>query len=157
MARSNANNSPMIITGYRRILLLALLLGMLSSIGMARANEPYEVVTNINVSTRSLSSNSLRAIFGMRQQTWADGTPIKVFVLADDAPLHNTFCKEKMSVFPYQLRQAWDRMVFSGTGQAPTRVSSSDEMFNRVASTPGAIGYLEKTKLSERINVLQIK
>ncbi len=149
-------NAP-ITRGCRRILLMALLLGMLSSIGMARADESYEVVTNTSISTRSLSSNSLRAIFGMRQQTWADGTPIKVFVLADDAPLHGYFCKEKMNVFPYQLRQAWDRMVFSGTGQAPTKVSSSDEMFNRVANTPGAIGYLEKTKISERVNVLQIK
>ena len=33
----------------------------------------------------------------------------------------------------------------------------SEEMLNRIASTPGAIGYLEKSKISERVNVLQIK
>ncbi|MCX7183871.1 MAG: hypothetical protein NTW90_01300 [Nitrosospira sp.] len=147
----------MINRSCRFVLLLTLLLGMLSAIGVARAHEHYEVVVNANVTARSLPSNSLRAIFGMRQQTWPDGTAIKVFVLADDAPLHSSFCKEKLSAFPYQLRQAWDRMVFSGTGQAPTRVSSSEEMFDKVASTPGAIGYLEKSKISERINVLQIK
>ncbi len=141
----------------RFALLVTLLLGMLSAIGVARAHEHYEVVVNVGVSTRSLPSNSLRAIFGMRQQIWPDGTPIKVFVLADDVPLHDSFCKEKLSAFPYQLRQAWDRLVFSGTGQAPIKVSSSEEMFNRIASTPGAIGYLEKSKISERINVLQIK
>jgi hypothetical protein len=141
----------------RFILLTTLSLGMLSAIGVARAHEHYEVVVNTSVTTRSLPVNSVRAIFGMRQQAWPDGTPIKVFVLADDAPLHDSFCKEKLSAFPYQLRQAWDRLVFSGTGQAPIRVSSSEEMFSRVASTPGAIGYLEKSKISERINVLQIK
>ena len=141
----------------RHVLLIVLLLGMLSAIGVARAHEHYEVVVHASVNTRSLPSNSLRAIFGMRQQTWPDGTPIKVFVLADDAPLHDSFCKEKLSAFPYQMRQAWDRLVFSGTGQAPIKVSSSEEMFNKVASTPGAIGYLEKSKISERINVLQIK
>jgi len=146
-----------ISNGCRFALSLTLLLGMLSAIGVARAHEHYEVVTNASVSTRSLPSNSLRAIFGMRQQTWPDGMPVKVFVLADDAPLHGSFCKEKLSAFPYQLRQAWDRLVFSGTGQAPTKVSSSEEMFDRIASTPGAIGYLEKSKISERINVLQIK
>jgi hypothetical protein len=146
------------INSCRRLaLLLILLLGMLSAIGVARAHEHYEVVVNASVTTRSLPVNSVRAIFGMRQQAWPDGTAIKVFVLADDAPLHDSFCKEKLSAFPYQLRQAWDRLVFSGTGQAPTKVSSSEEMFSKVASTPGAIGYLEKSKISERINVLQIK
>ncbi len=147
----------MISRSCRFVLSLTLLLGMLSAIGVARAHEHYEVVVNSSVTTRSLPVNSVRAIFGMRQQAWPDGTPIKVFVLADDAPLHDSFCKEKLSAFPYQLRQAWDRLVFSGTGQAPIRVSSSEEMFSRVASTPGAIGYLEKSKISERINVLQIK
>lgn len=147
----------MVRNGCHLVVLMALLFGMLSATGVARAHEHYEVVTNAGVNTRTLPSNSLRAIFGMRQQTWPDGTAIKVFVLADDAPLHNSFCKEKLSAFPYQLRQAWDRLVFSGTGQAPTRVSSNEEMFDKVASTPGAIGYLEKTKISERINVLQVK
>ena len=145
------------MSAARHVLLIALLLGMLSAIGVARAHEHYEVVVYASVNTRSLPSNSLRAIFGMRQQTWPDGAPIKVFVLADDAPLHDSFCKEKLSAFPYQMRQAWDRLVFSGTGQAPIKVSSSEEMLNKVASTPGAIGYLEKSKISERVNVLQIK
>lgn len=140
-----------------RHVLLALLLGMLSSISVARADGHFEVVTHSAINERNLSSNSLRAIFGMRQRAWPDGTPIKVFVLADDMPLHNSFAKEKLNAFPYQLRQAWDRLVFSGTGQAPTKVSSSEEMFDQVASTPGAIGYLEKIKVNGRINVLQIK
>lgn len=130
---------------------------MLSAISVAWADGHYEVVAHITVNTHSLSSNSLRTIFGMRQQTWPDGMPIRVFVLADNAPLHNSFAKEKLSTFPYQLRQAWDRLVFSGTGQGPIKVSSSEEMFDRIASTPGAIGYLEKTKINRRVNVLQIK
>ena len=39
---------------------------------------------------------------------------------------------------------AWDRLVFSGTGQAPDTVTSTEEMLARVASTPGAIGYLSQ-------------
>ncbi len=144
-------------TGHHHILLIALLLGMLSAIGVARADGHYEVVVHPSINIPSLPSNSLRAIFGMRQLTWANGTPIKVFVLADDIPLHNSFAKEKLNAFPYQLRQAWDRLVFSGTGQAPIRVSSSEEMLDRITNTPGAIGYLEKIKINGRVNVLQIK
>ena len=138
-------------------MLLCLLLGVSYPIGMAWATEPYEIVTNPSVNEKTLPKSSLRAIFGMRLHTWPDGTAIRVFVMPDDAPLHGTFSKEKLNVFPYQLRSAWDRLVFSGTGQAPDTVTSSEEMLARVANTPGAIGYLIKSKTDGRVNVLEIK
>ena len=125
--------------------------------GIAWATEPYEVIANPSVTEKNLSKSSLRAIFGMRLHAWPDGTAIRVFVMPDDTPLHAAFSKEKLNVFPYQLRSAWDRLVFSGTGQAPDIVSSPEEMLARVASTPGAIGYLTKSKTDGRVNVLQIK
>lgn len=140
----------------RFILFVYLFLGIVYA-GIAGAMEPYEVVTHPGVKEKSLSKSSLRAIFGMRLHAWPDGTAIRVFVMPDDAPLHAAFSKEKLNVFPYQLRSAWDRLVFSGTGQAPDTVSSPEEMLVKVASTPGAIGYLPKSKIDGRVNVLEIK
>jgi ABC-type phosphate transport system substrate-binding protein len=139
------------------ILFACLLLSMLLATGIARATEPYEIVTNPGVNETTLSKSSLRAIFGMRLHTWPDGTAVRVFVMPDDAPLHAAFSKEKLNVFPYQLRSAWDRLVFSGTGQAPGIVTSPEEMLAKIASTPGAIGYLTKSKTDGRVNVLEIK
>jgi ABC-type phosphate transport system substrate-binding protein len=130
---------------------------MLYAVGIARATEPYEIIANPSVSEKTISKSSLRAIFGMRLHNWPDGAAVRVFVMPDDSPLHATFSKEKLHVFPYQLRSAWDRLVFSGTGQAPDTVASAEEMLARVASTPGAIGYLAKSKIDGRVNVLQIK
>lgn len=93
----------------------------------------------------------------MHLKTWPDGTKIRVFVLPDDDPLHQIVSKEKLNVFPYQLRSTWDRLVFSGTGQAPTKVNSNEEMLNKIANTPGAIGYLWRANINENVNVLQIK
>jgi hypothetical protein len=138
------------------IALIRLLLSIIHG-SPARANEPYEIITNPSVGEKTVSKSSLRAIFGMRLHAWPDGSAIRVFVLPDDAPLHIAFSKEKLNVFPYQLRLAWDRLVFSGTGQAPDTVNSPEEMLTKVASTPGAIGYLYKSKMDGRVNVLQIK
>lgn len=140
----------------RFILFLCLLLGVVYT-DIAGAVEPYEIVTNPDVKEKTLSKSSLRAIFGMRLHAWPDGTAIRVFVMPDDVPLHTAFAKEKLNVFPYQLRSAWDRLVFSGTGQAPDTVTSQEEMLAKVASTPGAIGYLIKPMIDSRVNVLQIK
>jgi hypothetical protein len=90
----------------------------------------------------ALSQEQLREIFFVRQSKWRDGTPIRVFVLPDDHPLHIRFAKELLGVYPYQLRSAWDRMLFAGTGVPPTVVDSVEEMRRRVNETRGAIGYL---------------
>ena len=71
--------------------------------------------------------------------------------------LHQQFSKGILNVFPYQLRSAWDRLVFSGIGQAPVKVSSIEEMLDKVANTPGAIGYLWRTNVDDSVNVLQVK
>ncbi|MCB1985070.1 MAG: hypothetical protein H6936_08000 [Burkholderiales bacterium] len=121
------------------------------------ADDHYWIVANPDVNESSISKNFLRAIFSMRVRTWPNGVIIKVFVLPDDHKLHHEFSKEKLSLFPYQLRQSWDRLVFSGTGQAPTTVSSNDEMLNRIMNTPGAIGYLETIYVNDEVHVLEIK
>lgn len=90
-----------------------------------------------------LTKSGLRAVFGMRLRTWPDGSPIRVFVLPDRHPLHTQFCKRLLGVFPHQMRSAWDRLVYSGTGQAPVEVNSEEEMATKIASTTGAIGYLK--------------
>lgn len=122
-----------------------------------RADNHYAIVTYPGVGEKVLSVNSLRSIFSMHLKTWPDGTKIRVFVLPDDDQLHQSVSKEKLNVFPYQLRSMWDRLVFSGTGQAPIKVNSSEEMLAKVASTPGAIGYLWRANINENVNVLQIK
>lgn len=86
----------------------------------------------------------LREVFFARQTRWPDGKPIRAFVLPDQHPLHIRFSKEILGVYPYQLRAAWDRMIYSGTGVPPTVVENVEEMRNKIEQTPGGIGYLEQ-------------
>lgn len=136
-------------------LLLALL--VLAGLSSATATEaPVLLVAHADVDTRQLTRDTTRAIFAMRQRTWPDGQAVRVFVLANDHPVHARFAKERLAVYPHQLQLAWDRMVFSGTGQAPNRVSTQTEMRERIASTPGALGYLEREYLDDRVQVISM-
>lgn len=138
------------------ILLCGLLLCGLSARAVADAGV-QSVVVNPEVPVADLSANGLRGIFGMRLLAWPDGTPVRVFVLDDDAPEHVEFAKRRLSIFPHQLRRAWDRLVYSGIGQAPTRVETVEDMRLRVASTPGAIGYLSMEMLDDTVRVVEVR
>ncbi len=127
---------------------------LLLSLGFVAGIEAQEIVVNPHVTERNLRKNSVRAIFGMRLRTWPGSRPIQVFVLGDRNPLHIKFSKRILNVFPHQLRSAWDRLVFSGTGQAPIRLDSAEEMRAAVANTPGAIGYLPEAMIDDSVRVL---
>ena len=116
-----------------------------------------DVIVNPDVPVSSMSQTTVRAMFAMKLLQWPDGRPVRVFVLPDDNPLHRLFCKEKLELYPYQLRQTWDRLVYSGTGQAPTEVDYETEMLSRVARTPGAIGYIRNSRLNDAVRVLTVE
>ncbi len=116
--------------------LLWLVAGLFSSV------QAQVVIMHYESTQWSLSRDSLRAIFSMRLQNLEPRTPLTVFVLHSDHPVHDEFSKNILGVFPYQLQRSWERGVFSGTGRAPIVVRSEEEMLQRVAQTPGAIGYV---------------
>jgi len=115
-----------------------------------------EVIVNRGVAGTSLAQASARALFGMRLAKWPDGRPVQVFVLPDDHPAHIALCKEQLNIYPYQLRQSWDRLVYSGLAQAPIEVATEEALISRVATTPGALGYVRKVKQNDPVKVLHI-
>jgi len=116
-----------------------------------------EIIANSKVNQQEFSQAMVRAIFGMRRSIWPDGNVISVFVLMDDHPAHQAVCKEKLNLYPYQLRQLWERNQFTGIGQMPIMVANEEEMALRVEETPGAIGYVMKAPSNAKLKVIQIR
>jgi hypothetical protein len=108
------------------------------------AANPVIVPYSMTTQNTQLTRDELREIFFGRQTRWRDGSPLRAFVLPDQHPMHIRFSKEVLGVYPYQLRSAWDRMIYSGTGTPPSVVESLEQMKTLIKETPGAIGYIEK-------------
>ncbi len=155
-SRRYKHNLATIFKNMKRhcVTILLVFLMTLSAVSGAWAQD---VVVHPEVDKSDISRNALRAIFGMRLRKWSNGEPITVFVLRDDSPVHIEFSKTILHMFPYQLRRAWDRQVFSGTGQSPFLVNSLEEMRTKVASTPGAIGYIPREGVDEKLSVLKVR
>lgn len=116
-----------------------------------------DVIVNRDVAGNRLTQASARAMFGLRLSKWPDGRPVQVFVLPDGNAVHAALCKEQLNIYPYQLRQSWDRLVYSGLAQAPIEVVTEEEMISRVAKTPGALGYVRKVKPNDPVKVLNVE
>ena len=122
---------------------LVLLLLCLGASHALRA-QSVEIIVNPALESVTLDRDLLRAIFTMRLRAWPSGAPVRVFVLPDSDPVSDLFYREQLGMYSYVLRSAWDRMVYTGTGLAPTIVHSEKEMRDRVRATPGAIGYVSR-------------
>lgn len=114
------------------------------------------IIANKDVDTESLSTVDVRSIFAMRQRVWPSGETIKVFVFSDNNPTHVRFTKQILNTFPYNLRRIWDRRVFSGIGQYPTRLNTDQEMIETIANTTNAIGYIQREYLTDEVKVLVV-
>lgn len=115
------------------------------------------LIVHPSVGESDVSLNTTRLIFSMQLAQWPNGTRTRVFVLPDNSAVHRAFTKDLLSLYPRQLRRVWDRQLYSGTGQAPETVADETEMRQRVATTPGAIGYLSDEMIDDRVHVLNIR
>jgi ABC-type phosphate transport system substrate-binding protein len=115
------------------------------------ADNDVDVIVNPDESQVAIDRDLLRGIFSMRVRAWPGGEAIHVFVLPDDDDLSGEFCRDLLGTYPYVLRTTWDRLVFTGTGLAPTVVKSEQEMRRRVLNTPGAIGYVHHSSGSRPV------
>lgn len=139
---------------WRRWCGVAALLCLLGGGWGARAQD---LIVHPGVSVSSISRNDARLLLTLRLTAWPDGKPVRVFVLPDDNPLHQSFAKTVLGLFPYQLRRVWDRQLFSGTGQVPETVTSEEEMVRRVAAHPGSLGYVSSRPRGADVRPLEVR
>ncbi|MEE9345473.1 MAG: hypothetical protein V3U88_07685 [Methylococcales bacterium] len=159
LRQNNQTTNPGI---FKVLIYLLILLIFISPLVLADSSIESKLilvqpVINANNKQTSISRNGLSAIFKMRLIQWDDGTPVTVFVLPDDNPVHKQFSKKILNVFPHQLRRIWNNAIFSGSGQAPITLSSTAEMIEKIATTPGSIGNLSINELNDRIKIIDIQ
>lgn len=115
---------------------------------------PVKVISHPALNEEYLAPKYLRAVFTMNLRTWPNGQPVHLFVLGDNDPVHQAFCRQYLGTYPYVLRTIWDRRVFTGTGVQPDVVRDQEEMREKVFSTPGAIGYVRRADAGTAVSRL---
>ncbi|BFM06503.1 hypothetical protein GCM10025791_10730 [Halioxenophilus aromaticivorans] len=103
---------------------------------------------NAGLEGEQLSNNDLLRVYAMKKRTWSNGEPVVVYTLPNKSRQHRDFVYNYLRMQSHHLSRLWHKLVFSGTGSKPEVVNSAAEMLEKVANTPGAIGYLDGTEVN---------
>lgn len=131
----------------RMFLALALLL----SAGLSQAE--LVVITHAGNSLNSLGASQLSRIFLGQTGVYPDGKQAIPLDVGGDS--RNQFYRDVLKKSPAQIEKYWARMIFTGKAQPPREVRAA-EVKALVAETPGAISYLERSKVDASVKILSI-
>lgn len=129
------------------------LVGALLSLFVNQAHAQVAVIAHKGVSAASVSAATVSDIYSLSTKDWKDGSAVVVFDQRIEGGTRTKFY-DFISKSPIELKKIWMRVQLSGEGKAPGVVSSDEEMVQKVASTPGSIGYVAASKVSGEVKVL---
>src|ERR1041385_2605989 len=130
-----------------------LMLLFLFCVAMISSASAQTIVANPGVKSAEISKADLRDIFSGSSSTFKDGSHA-IPVTLKAGSVHDEFLKTYVGKTDAGYRAAWRMLVFTGQGSMPKTVDSDAQVIEYVASTPGAIGYVSKAAVSEKVKTL---
>lgn len=101
-----------------------------------------------------LGRNDVINIFlGRFRQLPSGLTAIPVDLPADNGE-RNAFYRQLVNKELAEINAYWARLVFSGRTTPPRQANTVDEALDFVATTPGAIGYVDRGQVNGRVKVV---
>ncbi len=102
----------------------------------------------------SISANEVRDLYLNRSKALPNGQSAKPFELPEGNATRAEFHSKVTGRNDAQLKAFWSQQVFTGRGQPPAEAASASGMKAQVASTPGAIGYIDSADVDDSVKVI---
>ncbi len=131
----------------------SLLCAFLLTACIAMANGQIVVIAHPTVPGSSIDKETLIDIYMLTMTKWEDDTPVRVFALKKGTVGTESFYGS-LGLNILTLNKQWMRKQLTGEGRAPALVSE-EEIVARVAATPGAIGFVDASRVTANVKVLR--
>ncbi len=117
----------------------------------APAQAQVAVVAHPGVADASADTGTLVGIYSLDKTRWSDGSPVVPF---DAATSSQDAFYSAIGQSASQIKKVWLRKKLSGEGQPPQSLGSDAEVLAKVASTPGAVGFVSAGAVDGSVKVL---
>lgn len=112
------------------------------------------VVTGARSSSITLSKNQLSDVFLGKVTTLPDGSSATLVDQPESSPLRDEFYLKVANKSTSQAKAHWAQLYFTGRGGPPREAADSGDVKRILNSTPGAIGYIERSALDSSVKVI---
>src|SRR3569832_2772831 len=112
------------------------------------------VIGHPSLSVSQLNAQQVSELFLGRASKLPDGSAVTIVDHQDGEPIKEDFYKNVVGKSPRQLKSYWAKIVFTGEGAPPKTLSGGQALKHTVATTPGAIGYVDDKVVDGSIKVL---
>lgn len=93
-------------------------------------------------------------LFLNKAKSFPGGESAQVYSLSEGSAETDLFNEQVLGKSASQLKAFWSKLIFTGKGQPPKALESSDKLVSLVASEPGAIGYVDAAAVNDSVRVV---
>lgn len=123
--------------------------------GAGSAFTQVVVIAHKSVPVDEIKKSELLDFYTGDIRKWSDGETVTVFDLKPKGEVKETFYKF-LGKSASRMKSIWMKKMLSGEGDPPEALESEQKMIEKVAATPGAIGFVSQSKVSGDVKVLII-
>ena len=111
------------------------------------------VIANKSVPVDTIKKSELLDFYTGDIKKWHDEQPVVILDLKPRGDTKKAFYKF-LGKSPSRMKSIWLKMMLSGEGDPPLSMRSEDELLQKVASTPGAIGFVSQRRVNGDVKTL---
>ena len=128
-----------------------LLVLVLASTG--HASSEIAVIVHESVPAVEIGQPELLDLTVGDKSFWSDGSPVILFDLQRKDEIRRSYFRF-LGIRSSRVKSIWMKRVLSGDAEPPEALTSQEEMLNRVATTPGAMGFVDLSKVAGDVRVV---
>lgn len=130
----------------------ALLIMSISSVAFA----DIAIIGHPGDGVGQLDTGNVKKLFLGERKSFPSGLHATPINHVAGSPDRKEFFSSVLSMGESGYSRHWKRKISSGIGNSPEEVSSYEEILKSIANTPGAIGYIDSSKVNDSVKVLLI-
>ena len=102
----------------------------------------------------ALDADAIAQIYLGRSKTFPDAKPALPLAQADNSQTTELFNQKVLNKSGSQIKAYWSKLVFTGKGTPPKEIDTDAEVIELVSQNPSLIGYIDKSKASDKVKVV---
>lgn len=119
------------------------------------ATAQVAVIAHKSVPVEGVSSSELLDFYTGDIKAWKNNLPVVVTDLKPKSEVKEAFY-DFLGKSTTRMKSIWMKKMLSGEGEPPEAFETEQEIVDRVASTPGAIGFVSVSVVTESVKTLVV-